>query len=236
MTSIADEIPAREADIVLRDGSTLHVRPVRPNDVPALRAFFRRLSDESRWFRFFGGGGEHSLTEAARRSAAIDDGTFSLVATAGSAADIVGQALYIPTQADHAEIALAVADAYQGRGLGTIFLAHLAEAAAANRIRIFDAEVLASNHRMLQLVRESGFPVEVHPEPGQVRLTFPTSLTPEALARFEAREQSAAANALKLFFAPRWVAVIGASRRRGTVAGEVFHNLLSSGFRVRSTR
>jgi acetate---CoA ligase (ADP-forming) len=230
MTPETSDIAAREADIVLRDGSTLHVRPVRSDDVPALRAFFRGLSEESRWFRFFGGGGEHFLSDAARRSAAIDNGTFSLVATAGPAADIVGQALYVPTRADHAEIALAVADAYQGRGLGTIFLAHLAEAAAANAVRVFDAEVLASNHRMLELVRESGFPVEVHPEPGQVRLTFPTSLTPEALARFEAREQSAAANALKLFFAPRSVAVIGASRRRGTVAGEVFHNLLSSGF------
>jgi acetyl coenzyme A synthetase (ADP forming)-like protein len=229
-TTVTHDVAAREADIVLRDGSTLHVRPVRPDDEPGLRTFFRGLSDQSRWFRFFGGGGEHFLTDAARRSAVVDGGTFSLIATGGPSADIVGQGLYVPTDGDHAEVALAVADAYQGRGLGTIFLAHLAEAAAANRVRIFDAEVLASNHRMLELVRESGFPVEVHPEPGQVRLTFPTSLTPEALSRFQAREQSAAANAIKLFFAPRSVAVIGASRRRGTVAGEVFHNLLSSGF------
>ena len=183
VTSEACASAAREADIVLRDGSTLHVRPVRSDDELPLRAFFRGLSDESRWFRFFGGSGEHFLTEAARRFAGLDGGTFGLVATAGPAADIVGQGVYVPTHGDRAEIALAVADAYQGRGLGTIFLAHLAEAAAASRIRIFDAEVLPSNHRMLQLVRESGFPVEVHAEPGQVRLTFPTSLTPEALAR-----------------------------------------------------
>jgi acetate---CoA ligase (ADP-forming) len=226
----AGEGAAREADIVLRDGSTLHVRPARPDDEPALRSFFRGLSDQSRWFRFFGGGGEHFLSDAARRSVSVEDGTFSLVATAGPTGEIVGQGLYVPTRADHAEVALAVADAYQGRGLGTIFLAHLAGSAAANRIRVFDAEVLASNHRMLELVRESGFPVEVHPEPGQVRLTFPTSLTPEALARFDAREENATASALKLFFTPRSVAVIGASRRRGTVAGEVFHNLLVSGF------
>jgi acetate---CoA ligase (ADP-forming) len=229
-TPEAGESAVREADIVLRDGSTLHVRPARPDDEPKLHAFFRGLSDQSRWFRFFGGGGDHFLSDAARRSANVDEGTVSLVATVGPAAEIVGQGLYVPTRTDHAEVALAVADAYQGRGLGTIFLAHLAGAAAANGIRVFDAEVLASNHRMIELVRESGFPVEVHPEPGQVRLTFPTSLTPEAIARFEAREQSAAANALTLFFAPRSVAVIGASRRRGTVAGEVFHNLLSSGF------
>jgi acetyl coenzyme A synthetase (ADP forming)-like protein len=220
----------READIVLRDGSTLHVRPVRADDEPGLRAFFRGLSDSSRWFRFFGGSGEHFLIDAARRSAVVDDGAFGLVATAGAAADIVGHAIYVPTRDDHAEVALAVADAYQGRGVGTLFLAHLAGTAAASGVRIFDAEVLASNHRMLDLVRESGFPVAVHPEPGQLRLTFPTSLTPEAVARFDAREQTAAANALQLFFAPRSVAVIGASRRRGTVAGEVFHNLVTSGF------
>ena len=121
------------------------MRPARPDDEPALRAFFRGLSEQSRWFRFFGGGGEHFLTEAARRSANVDDDTVSLVATAGPAAEIVGQGLYVPTRADHAEVALAVADAYQGRGLGTLFLAHLAGAAAANRIRLFDAEVLASN-------------------------------------------------------------------------------------------
>jgi acetyl coenzyme A synthetase (ADP forming)-like protein len=219
---------AREADIVLRDGSTLHVRPVRAEDERALRTFLGALSEDSRWFRFFGGGGESFLADAARRFTAVDGDTFSLVATGGPG--IVGHAIYVPTRADRAEIAIAVADAYHGRGLGTLFLAHLAGAADASGIRIFDAEVLASNHRMLELVRESGFPVAVHPEPGQLRLTFPTSLTPEALARFDAREEIAAANALQLFFAPRSVAVIGASRRRGTVPGEVFHNLVTSGF------
>ena len=220
----------READIVLRDGSTLHVRPVRAGDEHALGAFFRSLSDDSRWFRFFGGSGESFLADAARRFSMVDGGTFGLVAIAQGAAGIVGHATYVPTRAGHAEIAIAVADAYHGKGLGTLFLAHLAKAADANGVRIFDAEVLASNHRMLELVRESGFPVAVHPEPGQLRLTFPTSLTPEAVARFESREERAAANALQLFFAPKSVAVIGASRRRGTVAGEVFHNLVTSGF------
>jgi GNAT superfamily N-acetyltransferase len=134
ITPEASDIAAREFDIVLRDGSTLHVRPVRPDDEPKLRVFFRSLSDESRWFRFFGGGGEHFLTEAARRSAFVDDGTFSLIATAESAGDIIGQALYVPTGDDHAEIALAVADAYQGRGLGTIFLGHLAAAARTPKL------------------------------------------------------------------------------------------------------
>ena len=218
------------ADIVLRDGSTVHVRSVRPDDTEALRAFFRNLSDESRWLRFFGGAGDHFLAEAARKCAAADAGACGIVATAGEAGAIVGHGLYVRTHPEQAEVALAVADAYQGRGLGTILLAHLALTAAQAGIRTFEADVLPSNHRMLELVRESGFPQEVRAEPGQLCVTFPTSLTSEALARFDARERTAATNALGLFFRPRSVAVIGASRRRGTVGGEIFHNLLASCF------
>ena len=54
---------------------------------------------------------------------------------------------------DRAEIAFAVADSMQGKGLGTILLAHLAQAASANGIAIFEAEVLPGNHRMLEMFR-----------------------------------------------------------------------------------
>ncbi|HEY5883220.1 MAG TPA: acetate--CoA ligase family protein [Pyrinomonadaceae bacterium] len=64
-----------------------------------------------------------------------------------------------------------------------------------------------------------------------MHVTFPTSFTAEAVQRFEHRESIAAVNALKLFFEPRAVAVIGASRQRGTIGGEIFHNLLSYGFK-----
>ena len=59
---------------------------------------------------------------------------------------------------------------------------------------------------------------------------MPTLLTPEGLERFEQRERTAAAAAMRSFLAPRSVAVIGASRRRGTVGAELFHNLLAAGF------
>src|SRR5205823_293689 len=65
---------------------------------------------------------------------------------------------------------------------------------------------------------------------GQLHVSFPTSFTKDAIERFERRESTAAVNALRLFFNPRSVAVIGASRRRGTIGGEIFHNLVSYGF------
>ncbi len=89
---------------------------------------------------------------------------------------------------------------------------------------------MASNHAMLHVFRESGFPIEVGAAAGQLHVTFPTAFTREAIERFEHREAIAAVSALKLFFTPRAVAVVGASRKRGTIGGEIFHNLLSYGF------
>ena len=222
------EYPAnREADVVLRDGSTVHIRPVVPGDRDVLLGFLRGLSGESRWLRFFSG--SVNLEEAADRAARVDyRDRYGLVATSGR--DVVGHAVYLRTDGDRAESAFAVADALQGRGLGTNLLGQLAEAAAENGIRVFEAEVLPQNHRMIEVFRESGFPIEMRSEPGLIRIEFPTSLTPEAREHFERREQVAAAAAMRTFLAPRSVAVIGASRERNTIGGEVFHNLLSSGF------
>src|SRR6266498_3809255 len=83
---------------------------------------------------------------------------------------------------------------------------------------------------MIQVFRESGFPVDLRYELGEITVEFPTSLSPEALERFERREQTAAIAAMEAFLSPRSVAVIGASRSRGTIGGEVFHNLLVTGF------
>jgi len=89
---------------------------------------------------------------------------------------------------------------------------------------------MPDNHRMLTVFRESGFPISVGSSYGVMRVTFPTQLTEEARERFERREQISAVAALKRFFEPRSIAVVGASRRRGSIGGEVFHNLLQSGF------
>ncbi|HET8631360.1 MAG TPA: GNAT family N-acetyltransferase, partial [Thermomicrobiales bacterium] len=219
----------READIVLRDGSTIHVRPIRPDDADRLLAFLEGLSDESRTLRFFSPA--VNLPAAARRESDVDYvRSFGLIATTGADERIAGDAIYVKTAADRAEVALTIGDEYQGRGLGTILLGHLAEVAAENGIAVFEAEVLPVNYRMLGVFRESGFPLEVRSGPDGLRLTFPTSLTEEALQRFEHREQIATVNALSAFLRPRSVAVVGASRERGTPGGELFHNLLAAGF------
>jgi acetyl coenzyme A synthetase (ADP forming)-like protein len=134
------------------------------------------------------------------------------------------------TEPETAEVAFAVSDALQGHGLGTLLLGQLAEIAASEGVRTFQADILPHNQQMLEMLTTSGFVVETHPERDEVIARFSTSLTEATLASYDLRDQRAAAAAIGHLLAPRSVAVIGASRRRGTVGGEVFHNLISGEF------
>jgi len=107
---------------------------------------------------------------------------------------------------------------------------HLSEAAAEAGIETFEAEILSVNREMLLVLRNLDLPVESTVSPGEVHSEFPTSPTPEAIEAFEQREAVAAAAGVETFLKPRSVAVIGASRRRGTISGEIFHNLLEGSF------
>ena len=217
-----------DVDVVLRDGSTVRVRAARPGDRDALERFLSGLSEESRIFRFFTAA--RDLSWAAQRFVDVDyRDRHSLVAQHGDDGEIVGHGYYALEKPGQAEVALEVADRFQGMGLGTILLGHLAAHAGAAGITTFTAEVMTENHRMLTVFRESGFPISVRSSFGSMQVTFPTQLSEEARERFERREQLSAVAALKRFFEPRSIAVLGASRRRGTIGGEVFHNLLESG-------
>lgn len=228
MHETAAAYPAeREAEVVLRDGSTVHVRPVRAEDEERLHRFLEDLQPESRMFRFFSVATD--LRRAAHSMVDVDYARrYGLVAIRDE--DVVGQGLYFGDGSDDAEVAFAVADRLQGMGLGTLLLAHLAEVASENGISVFWAEVMPQNHRMLEVFRESGFPVETSSEPGAIRVELPTSFADQAVARFEDRDRSAAIAALRSFLEPAAVAVIGASRDRDTVGGQLFHNALESGF------
>ena len=220
----------REGDVVLRDGSTVRIRVMRAADEAGLCDLLTSLSEESRWLRFYCQQNSTALAAEAHREANLEE-AFGLVACSGDDERVIGHAFYVVVNEQRAEVAFTIANDFQGRGLGTILLGQLAEVAAANGIEVFEAEVVAANHRMLRVFRGSGFPIEVNARAGQLRVLFPTSFTAEAQQQFERRESIAAVNALKLFFEPRAVAVIGASRKRGTIGGEILHNLLSYGFK-----
>lgn len=218
--------PPPEADVVLRDGSTVHVRNASRADFEGLQTFLASLSDHSRLLRFFGPIGD--VTKVAHSFLQTDLPTrVSLLALRGHR--IVGHGFYAQNSPGSAEVALAIADGLQGLGLGTLLLGHLAAYAAAAGIETFTAEVLPENYQMLGVFRASGYRVRGSSSYGVVTIEFPTSRDAD-LDRFEKRDQQAAIAALRRFLMPRSIAVIGASRERGKVGGEIFHNLLSSGF------
>ncbi len=216
-------------DLELRDGSTVRVRPVRTGDVDALTAFLRALSTDARRYRFFGTVDLDSAARAMATGGGPED--HGLVVLTGAPQRIVGHAQYAREPgATAAEVAFTVADAFQGRGLGTLLLAHLAEHAHAHGVDLLDAEVMFDNARMIDMFRASGLPMIMRNEGGTRYVRFPASLSPTAMAAFEARQRTAAAAVVRSVLTPASVAVVGASRARATVGGEVLHHLRAGGY------
>jgi acetyl coenzyme A synthetase (ADP forming)-like protein len=231
------ELPVTEAaaypiadvvDVALRDGKSIHIRPVQEADRMAIRAFFEHVSSESLWFRFLG---LPNLDWVTNWSVDVDYADrYALVATAGAERSIVAHGAYARIDADHAEVAFVVADAWQKHGIATIMLAHLAAAAKHHRISLFTAWVSPANHRMVQVFRDSGFPVQVHARDGLIEVEFPTALGDDGRTQFDDRERVAATAAVASFLRPGAVAVIGASHRRMTVGAEILGNIIRGGF------
>jgi acetyl coenzyme A synthetase (ADP forming)-like protein len=220
-------IVAAESDIALRDGSTVHVRPVCPEDVDRIECFLGELSDEARTSRFF-----TAATDLAQMARLFTDtrGGTSLIAVTSNDGQVVGHGQYFPDGEGGAEVAFAVADHWQGRGIATLLLAQLAEGAAAEGVRQFTAVVLTSNRKMIGTFRDSGFPVEVCAHPGELKVTLPTALTEDGRRRFEERERTAAIAAVEHVLRPTSVALVGASRRPGSIGAAVMANLVAGGF------
>lgn len=198
---------ADATDVALRDGSTLQVRSAAPADVEALAGFLAALSPDARWFRFLGGG-----VDAARAARGLIEHGVGLVATAGREGPIVAHASYVVEAPRQAEVAFAVADDWQGRGIATLLLVQLAELADGAGIETLTAMVHPSNHRMLRVFRDSGFPIEVTTQPGELHVRMPARLGAGARERFEARDAASAVAAVRHVLEP---ASVVQPRRRG---------------------
>jgi acyl-CoA synthetase (NDP forming) len=145
-----------ECDVVLVDGGTVHVRPIRPADGSALGAFHERLSQDTVYLRFFSAKPGLSAAEVERFTHVDHDARVALVAELGDR--IVGVARYDRTTREReAEVAFVVADEHQGRGIGTLLLEHLASVARERGITRFVAETLPRNRQMLEVFGAAGF-------------------------------------------------------------------------------
>ena len=225
----ADAYPAhRAADVALRSGASIRLRPLRPEDEPALLAFLAGLSDEARAFRFFSAGID--LGAAARHAADVDYADRYGVVAVTHDETILAHGMYVRDGADLAEVAFAVAETLRGEGIATTMLAHLADAARSVGITRFVADVLPENHRMARVFRDSGFEATVSADSDALIITMPTELEAGAQRRYDERDAMAAAAAVARVLRPRSVAVVGASARTGSVGGAILHNMLEADF------
>ena len=226
--------PTREAlepgaaDVILRDGSTLRLRAPAPDEAGALESFFTGLSEHSLYQRFHGA----RAVDEALVSHFLDPDWRDRGVLVGVAGDeIVAVAEYLRLRDETAaEVAFAVADELQGRGIGTRLLEQLAERAAAAGIERFVADVLPDNAAMLGVFRDAGFEAVRELDGGEVEVRFPIAPTETFRARVDERDHVAVTASLRPFFAPRSLAVVGASRRRGSIGGELFRNVITADF------
>jgi len=216
-----------EADVLTADGSVVRIRPVVAADTEELRAMHARMSARSRYLRFFYAVGEVSDAQLTRLTDVDYRCRVSLVAESGD--HIVAVGSYHGTDGEtSAEVAFAVQDDQQGRGLGSILLEHLAAAARESGIGRFTAEVLSENQQMVRVFLDAGYAVTREYSSGVVDLEFDISPTADSRAVTISREQRAEARSIARLLAPRSVAVIGASSDPAKLGHAVLVNLLRS--------
>jgi acetate---CoA ligase (ADP-forming) len=219
-------------DVILRDGRTLRLRPPRREDADALLEFFRSLSERSLYLRFHGFPSlTPRLVDPVLEPDWVERGALLGTLVDDDGEQVVAVANYVRLRDPAAaEAAFAVADEHQRRGIGIRLLERLAERASEVGIERFVAEVMADNRSMVGVFEAVGFELSRELEGGELEVQFPIAPTEHYRERVEERDHEAVTASLRPFFEPRSVAVIGASRRRGTIGGELFRNILVGDF------
>jgi acetyl coenzyme A synthetase (ADP forming)-like protein len=220
-------------DIILRDGRSLRLRPIRADDKRRLEDLFYRLSPHARYLRFHHVKNRISEEELRYFTEVSPPEHCAYVASLGEGADerIIGVARWL-AQRDRqtAEVAFTVDDSIQFQGIGTALLEQLAAAGAQLGFKRFLAEVLPENSAMQRVFENSGFPTSYVDDGGELCYTMDITAVDEFNRRHDWREHVARSAGVTRLLYPRSVAVIGASRDAGKPGGALFRNLLLAGF------
>ncbi|MEN8237831.1 MAG: bifunctional GNAT family N-acetyltransferase/acetate--CoA ligase family protein [Actinomycetota bacterium] len=219
-----------EQDAVLREGGTVHIRPIVPSDADALQAFVQGMSSESSYFRFFRV--KRALQPEELSAYTELDYRLDMAFVAIVDGRLIGVGRYNAIEADptSAEIAFTVADEFQGKGIGTLLVFRVAAYARAVGVQRFRAYLLADNHAMMRVFRNAGFSLKRAIDEGVYTVDIPTEESESVLeAEGKAEQISTAASLLPLFY-PHSIAVIGASRNRTSIGGRLFNNIINADF------
>ncbi len=227
-----------EADVVLRDGGTAHIRPIGPDDAGRLVDFYEQVSDESKYYRFFAPYPRLSDRDVHRFTHHDYDDRVGLAATIGD--EFIATVRYDRTDeagrsasgrtGTRAEVAFLVQDAHQGRGVASALLEHIAAVARERGILHFTAEVLPANRKMVKVFTDAGYTQQRSFADGVVHLDLDLEPTTESVQVMRSREHRAEARSVQRLLRPESVAVIGTGRRPGGVGRTLLRNIVAGGF------
>ena len=220
----------RSANVLLTDGTTVHLRQIQPDDAPAIVAMHSRFSERTRYLRYFSPYPRIPDRDLRRFVTVDHHDREAFVVLSGDRILAVGRYERLGPEATDAEVAFVVEDAHQGRGIGSVLLEHLADAARQEGLTRFVAEVLPANAKMLRVFADFGYQVHRQYADGVVHLTFPIAPTEQSLEVQRAREHRTEARSIARLLNPRTVAVYGASASGQGVGAAVLGHLRDGGF------
>jgi len=216
-------------DVVLSDGSTIHVRPIASDDGPALVAFHERQSRESVYFRYFTP--RPRLSDAEVEHLTTVDGVDRMAFVAERGGDLLGVARYDRYPGGPvAEVAFFTDDQMAGRGIATLLLEYLAAYGREVGISRFEAQVLPSNRRMVRVFQAAGYGASSAYADGVIEVAFDIEPNEEASAAMAERARKAERQSVVRLLEPRAVAVVGAGRDPKGLGHRVLRNLLAGPF------
>ncbi|MDV7098735.1 GNAT family N-acetyltransferase [Gordonia amicalis] len=220
------------ADVLASDGGVVHLRPIVPDDADRIVAFHSKLSERTRYMRYFGPTPTLPPREVARMTTVDHQQRVAIVAVLGGEIIAVGiyEGLAFDGKPESAEVAFVVADEHQGRGLGPVLLEHLAGAAAENGFTRFEAEVLSENPNMVAVFRDAGYQLARSFDGSTVHVEFLIDPTEALLSVRNARENASEARSVANLLRPTSVAVIGASTDPNKVGNALLANIIAGGF------
>lgn len=223
---------AAQGRIILKDGSTATIRFSQPADSAEVATFFQRLSAESRRRRFFSESkpGMDMISALCDSSNPRQQATLLVSRVTDGTPRIIATGSYIAHDQKTAEFAVAVDDAFQGKGIGSLLLERLSVIAVSNGFIHFLAITSPNNQAMLDTFRHSGFELKEQTRDGLVQVDISVTPREESVARSEMRDRVYTASSIRPFFKPNAVAVVGASREPASIGYRIMEQLITNRF------
>ncbi len=223
---------AESGQLLLRDGTSAGIRVATPEDTALMQQFVDRLSPESKRHRFFSESAPPADVIAGLCDSSNPRAQLTLIVLRiwDSRLRIIAAGSYWAKDPGTAEVAMAVNDAFHGKGLGTLLLERLALLAIHHGFTRVWAVTHAENQAMREVFRESGFTARETYAGDDMEIELSLIPTSATVARAEIRERLATTASLRPFFHPRAVAVIGASRDAASIGHRLLEALTTTKF------